>query len=93
MITECKRCGACCSVFCIVELTKADKRRIPEFMTESYPLVPGGRMMRADGFVCHELAIVEDKTGCSIYDIRPEVCRKFQPGSELCLKARARYAK
>ena len=85
---ECKRCGACCSVFCVVELTKEDERRIPDKYTEPYPLIPGVRMMKTTGFVCQQHV-----HGCAIYSIRPEICRNFQPGSELCLKAQAQYAK
>lgn len=27
---------------------------------------------------------------CTIYDVRPSICRRFVPGSDLCLEARQR---
>lgn len=32
------------------------------------------------------IALVDNR--CSIYALRPEVCRAFQPGSRMCEKAR-----
>lgn len=31
---------------------------------------------------------IGEKVACTIYDIRPEICRKFKPGSTCCLGAR-----
>jgi Fe-S-cluster containining protein len=87
----CQSCGACC----------AYSAEWPRFSTESdealeripIALVDDslGRM-RADGDRCAALAgVVGQWTACTIYDIRPDVCRACVPGDDACQMARARY--
>lgn len=33
---------------------------------------------------------VGTKVKCSVYNCRPQACRLFEPGSQLCLEARAK---
>jgi uncharacterized protein len=48
--------------------------------------------MRCDGDRCMALAgEVGVATACSIYAVRPEVCRTCQPGDDACRMARLRY--
>ena len=90
---QCERCGACCSVFNFVELSKTDRGRIPLSCTETYPNEPWTRVMKRKDGTCGELAMVDGKANCVIYGIRPEICRAFQPGCDLCLAAKDRFKK
>jgi Fe-S-cluster containining protein len=83
-MAECKRCGACCRVWGIYEVTASDMARVPERLRKRCSLYPGCHMMRTRGFACAALRA----RGCSIYEDRPAVCRRFRPGSELCRMAR-----
>ena len=51
------------------------------------------RGMRCEGDRCLALVgTVGDETGCTIYGLRPDVCRTCQPGDPECLIARARHS-
>ncbi len=90
-VSPCQSCGACCSY----------SHEWPRFTTESdgeLELIPerfvrdnlGG--MRCDGNRCMALTgEVGVATACSIYAIRPVVCRSCQPGDEECLMARRKW--
>lgn len=87
----CQDCGACC----------ATSSSWPIFTTESddeLEMIPAAlvsddlRGMRCDGDRC--LALVGSvgvRTACSIYGLRPDVCRTCQPGDYACMEARARH--
>jgi Fe-S-cluster containining protein len=48
--------------------------------------------MRCVGTRCSALiGEVGVGTSCSVYELRPEVCRACEPGDEACAIARARY--
>ena len=48
--------------------------------------------MRCDGDRCSALAgDIGKSVGCTIYGLRPDVCRACQPGDPECNIARARY--
>jgi Fe-S-cluster containining protein len=89
--SPCQSCGACCSYsqnwprFTIEEDSELD--RIPEnFVNE--------RMsgMRCDGDRCAALAgKIGEATSCSIYALRPEVCRTCMPGDAECAMARRKF--
>ena len=90
--SPCQSCGACCSY----------SHEWPRFSIESdaeLELIPqrlvseslGG--MGCAGDRC--LALTGDigvATACSIYAIRPVVCRTCQPGDEECLMARRKFS-
>jgi len=89
--SPCQACGARC----------AFSRDWPRFTTESdgeLERIPAALMddslgrMRCVGERC--AALVGDvgvATSCSIYDIRPEVCRACEPGDDACRMARQRF--
>jgi hypothetical protein len=90
-VSPCQSCGACC----------AYSREWPRFTTEDDAALDRipiafvddslGRM-RCVGDRCAALAgEVGVATACTIYAVRPEVCRTCQPGDEECLMARARF--
>lgn len=48
--------------------------------------------MACDGDRCRALAgVVGQATRCSIYQVRPDVCRACQPGDDACTMARESY--
>jgi Fe-S-cluster containining protein len=48
--------------------------------------------MRCDGNRCAALAgEIGKQVGCTIYGLRPDVCRACQAGDEECNTARAKY--
>ena len=84
----CRACGACCSFspdwprFSTENDTELD--RIPAFLVDD----DHGRM-RCKGNRCTALiGEVGMSTSCSIYALRPQVCRVCLPGDEACQEAR-----
>ena len=87
----CQACGACC----------AYSQNWPRFSTEddaALDLIPTGLVnargsgMRCDGDRCAALTgKVGEATSCSIYTVRPEVCRTCMPGDAECTMARRKF--
>jgi uncharacterized protein len=86
---DCQLCGACCST----------SREWPRFSLESdeeieripEPLRDVGAM-RCEGERCLALSgRVGGATRCTIYALRPLVCRDCEPGDPECLEARQRF--
>ena len=88
---DCQTCGACCATsaewprFSLE--TDAEIARIPLALIDDSQ----GRM-RCDGDRCLALrGKIGAHATCSIYAIRPIVCRDCQPGDPECLIARAKH--
>lgn len=87
----CQTCGACCATCCewprFTLETDAELALIPEALIDD-----GLGRMRADGDRCAALSGDVGKfTACTIYAVRPIVCRDCMPGDDACLEARARH--
>jgi Fe-S-cluster containining protein len=88
---DCRTCGACCSY----------SRDWPRFTLESdacLDRIPGKFVnvalsgLRCTGARCSALTgEVGVSTSCSIYAIRPLVCRACEPGDDACGMARRRF--
>lgn len=87
----CRTCGACC----------AYSREWPRFTLEDDETLarippafvddPSGRM-RCEGERCTALVgEIGVSTSCSVYAVRPEVCRACLPGDGACTIARSHY--
>ena len=89
--SPCQACGACCSY----------SQNWPRFTIEedaALDLIPekfvNDRLsgMRCDGDRCSALSgKVGEATACTIYAVRPEVCRTCMPGDPECAMARKRH--
>ena len=89
--SPCQSCGACCSY----------SENWPRFTTEddaALNLIPekfvNERLsgMRCEGNRCSALSgKVGETTACTIYAVRPEVCRTCMPGDPECAMARKRH--
>lgn len=87
-VFDCNACGACCS----------HSSAWPRFSTEAdseLDRIPAEHIsrdesgMRCEGARCSALVgKVGRSTSCSIYEIRPDVCRACVPGGSDCLMAR-----
>lgn len=87
----CQACGACCSY----------SQNWPRFSTEddaALDLIPAalvsarGSGMRCEGDRCAALSgKVGVATSCTIYAVRPEVCRTCMPGDVECTMARRKF--
>jgi uncharacterized protein len=87
-LSPCTSCGACC----------AYSSEWPRFTLESdemLDLIPTTLVnerlsgMRFEGERCSALVgKIGCTTACSIYDVRPQVCRDCQPGDDACTMAR-----
>ena len=87
----CQACGACC----------AYSQNWPRFSTEddaALELIPPELVnarasgMRCDGDRCAALmGKIGEATACTIYAVRPEVCRTCMPGDAECTMARKKY--
>ena len=87
-LSPCTSCGACCAY-------SADWPRFTLESDETLDLIPqqfvNARQsgMRFEGERCSALAgTIGCATSCSIYDVRPQVCRDCQPGDDACTMAR-----
>lgn len=85
----CQACGACCAHardwprFTLE--SEAEIARIPEAL-----IAADGSGMRCEGERCAALAgSIGAQTSCTIYAIRPIVCRDCLPGDDACNLARA----
>jgi Fe-S-cluster containining protein len=89
--SPCRNCGACCAFSAdwprFWTETDEEIARIPaEFVIDDQSA------MACDGDRCRALeGRVGEDTGCTIYDVRPAVCRACEPGDEACGMARERY--
>ena len=88
---DCKSCGACCSYSSewprFSTEDDAQLARIPEKLVAA-----SETGMRCEGARCSALAgEVGKSTACTIYDIRPDVCRACMPGGDDCLMARRAF--
>jgi hypothetical protein len=87
----CQACGACCGY----------SANWPRFSTEedaALDLIPPalvnerGSGMRCEGDRCAALTgKIGEATSCSIYAMRPEVCRTCMPGDAECTMARRKF--
>ena len=95
--SDCRSCGACCGPPYVADtyitLTPADVNDLSP--AERRRFVRGKRRpalvteMTQDGVVCAALrGRVGTRVTCAIYERRPEVCRRFEPGSRACLAMR-----
>lgn len=87
-ISPCNTCGACCAHSAewprfTCEDDAALDRLPPDLVNAS---LSG---MRCDGARCSALVgTVGIATSCSVYEVRPDVCRECQPGDDACNIAR-----
>ncbi|MCP8938540.1 YkgJ family cysteine cluster protein [Alsobacter sp. SYSU M60028] len=88
---DCQACGACCATSAEWPLfTLESDEEIARIPAE---LVGAGETgMRCAGDRCLALAgEIGKATACSVYAVRPLVCRECEPGDPECLMARARH--
>lgn len=93
-IYDCMKCGACCAYWPNIPILPGEVKDIDEKLKiylKPSPLDPRGLSLKSvEG--SNRCIALEGQLGvsvkCSIYDIRPPVCRRFEPGSDLCKKAR-----
>jgi len=85
--SDCTTCGACCwhpTDRKWVEVTTEDAAHLPPDSLVVGDLEPFAMACDADGR-CHQLlGEIGVSVRCCVYPIRPTVCRKVQPGSEVC---------
>ncbi|HTO83410.1 MAG TPA: YkgJ family cysteine cluster protein [Methylomirabilota bacterium] len=87
----CQSCGACCAYshewprFTLED--EAEIARIPREL-----IADDGAGMKCAGERCTALAgEVGVWTACTVYDVRPHVCRACEPGDDACRMARERF--
>ncbi|WP_426415087.1 YkgJ family cysteine cluster protein [Aestuariirhabdus sp. LZHN29] len=81
----CDRCQACC---CQLEVMLITDTGVPErfIVTDRWG---GQTMARLDDGWC--AALDRDTMSCSIYTVRPQICRDFEMGSVDCQQERSAY--
>jgi len=89
--SQCQSCGACCAY-------SADWPRFWTDSDDAIARIPAGLVtqdqdaMACDGDRCRALqGRIGEATRCTIYDLRPDVCRACTPGDDACKMARERY--
>ncbi|MDP4610845.1 MAG: YkgJ family cysteine cluster protein [Opitutales bacterium] len=91
---DCMNCGACCRCFPIFASAQ-DAELEPRIKRETKHLEP--HLQTDDkAYLMYPLpfheqcAFLKEDQLCQIYETRPQVCRRFEAGSEQCIEARAR---
>ncbi len=90
-VSVCQGCGACCAYSAewprfTLEDDETLARIPPAFVDDA-----SGRM-RCEGDRCTALVgEVGVSTSCSVYAVRPDVCRACLPGDDACTIARTHY--
>lgn len=102
-VPECVDCGACCFGHDQwVKVSPSDFERMDDGARSLTELSKGAgqidksgklhpdRRMRMDHRKCSALMFDKDTSrwGCSIYEVRPDVCRRFERGSDRCASER-----
>jgi Fe-S-cluster containining protein len=96
---DCVACGRCCHhrprTVHLLEtddarvLARPDGHEILRRLTVIDPRPPGWRFVENTGERCAALDVsAPGLSPCLIYDVRPDDCRFFEPGSPACLEAR-----
>lgn len=91
---ECDCCGACCRTFPIL-VSIGDSNREPRIKQEAM-LIPEWQRTEEWEYKLHPLPFLtscpflKEGNQCSVYDTRPDPCRRFAAGSVECAEARAR---
>lgn len=86
MIYECQKCGGCCA-YSHDWPELLDERDGDEIPVEWIDCETG--RMKCDGDRCIALeGEIGSRVSCRVYEIRPAVCREFQPGTEGCNQVR-----
>jgi Fe-S-cluster containining protein len=91
---DCDKCGACCQTFPVL-VSEADAVREPR-VKECGLELPEFLKRPGWDFKLHPLPFLEgccflgENKLCTVYETRPDVCRKFEAGTEECAEARAR---
>ena len=92
--SDCDRCGACCRTYPIL-VSIGDAMREPRIKLEALQLAEWRRTDEWE-YQLHPLPFLEscpflrpDAT-CSVYETRPDPCRRFSAGSPECNEARLR---
>ena len=91
---DCDLCGACCRTFPIFA-SAADALREPRIAAEGKELAvhlqtPSWKLQLYPLPFLDACTFLDETQHCTIYDTRPEVCRRFAAGSEQCQEARQR---
>ncbi|MBA4396700.1 MAG: hypothetical protein C0394_04870 [Syntrophus sp. (in: bacteria)] len=93
----CRRCGKCCLADFIAYASPEDQQRwrdegrqdVLDMIEREHAVWMGDHLVSSqDGHYlrgCPFLAWDEDHSCCTIYETRPRICRKYEPGSsEIC---------
>lgn len=81
-------CGACDAVCCRLTVVVMPDDRVPRHLVERNPQGVEVMARNEDGWCA---AVDPLRMRCSIYEQRPEICRKFAMGSAYCRDERERY--
>lgn len=91
---DCTQCGACCRSFPIFA-SASDAQTEPKIQREALHL-PEHLQSANMAYQLYPLPFhtgcpfLNDDALCRIYEARPMVCRRFEPGSAQCIEARRR---
>ena len=88
---DCQSCGACCAYSADwPRFSTEDDAQLDRIPAKLVSATETG--MRCEGARCSALAgKVGQATSCTIYEIRPDVCRACMPGDGDCLIARKAF--
>ena len=99
MTFDCQKCGACCLSFDVVLLSQAEcdaYERNPRLLSLTVIHPVGGAQWRfmartQETGQCMALGGKLGDCGCTIYEDRPDLCRKFPSGGPECIEVRKKF--
>lgn len=82
---NCQTCGACCSNPDPkwIEVTEDEAEQIPQEFLQPGDIEPYSMYMKGNRCCCLR-GVVGESTYCYIYNKSPGVCKRVQPGDEIC---------
>lgn len=95
---DCQDCGACCAAF-VVDVFADDYDRMPyprrnllvvQDASGYYEMRMTKRLPSGGGRCAALAGKPGERCSCTIYDVRPTVCRDYEPELTNCNRARAR---
>jgi uncharacterized protein len=82
-------CSNCEAVCCRLTVVLMPEDKVPLWLVAEDDLGPDTMAKAADGWC---VALDRDTMRCSIYEQRPQICRKFSMGGPYCRDERDEYA-
>jgi len=84
---KCERCGNCCSAFPGLSLIREDYKRWQDAdRWDIIDIIQSGKTKNENKCIFLRKGIIDDIYYCTIYDLRPKICRNFPETKEKAMR-------